>query len=65
MSNFAARFVKLLKNWIMEQAIYDIKDWGEKYGYDVCLNRLLCIMKEQCTPREVIDIADELWEYDH
>ena len=49
----------------MEQAIQDIRDWAEKYGNDVCLNRLLAIMEGQMESTEVIALANELWEYDH
>ena len=49
----------------MEQAIQDIRDWAEKYGNAVCLNRLLAIMEDQMESAEVIALANELWEYDH
>jgi hypothetical protein len=49
----------------MEQAIQDIRDWAEKYGNDVCLNRLLAIMEGQMESAEVIALANELWEYNH
>ena len=37
----------------------------EKYGDDVCLNRLLAIMQDQWKIAEVKRLANELWEYDH
>jgi hypothetical protein len=49
----------------MEQAIQDIRDWAEKYGDDVCLNRLLAIMEDQMKIAEVKRLANELWEYNH
>ena len=49
----------------MEEAIQDIRDWAERYGDDVCLNRLLEIMQERMKDSMVIDLASELWEYDH
>jgi hypothetical protein len=49
----------------MEEAIQDIRDWAETYGDDVCLNRLLEIMQERMKDSVVIDLASELWEYDH
>jgi hypothetical protein len=49
----------------MEQAIQDIRDWAEKYGDDVCLNRLLVIMEDQMKIAEVKRLANELWEYNH
>ena len=49
----------------MEQAIQDIRDWAEKYGDYVCLNRLLAIMEDQMKIVEVKRLANELWEYDH
>jgi len=49
----------------MEEAIQDIRDWAERYGDDVCLNRLLEIMQERMKDSVVIDLASELWEYDH
>ena len=49
----------------MEEAIKDIKDWAEKYGEDVCLNRLLSIMADQWKIVEVRELANELWEWNH
>jgi len=49
----------------MDAAIQDIRAWADKYGDDVCLNRLLEIMQERMRDSVVIDLADELWEYDH
>ncbi len=49
----------------MEEAIKDIKDWAEKYGEDVCLNRLLAIMADQWKIAEVKELANELWEWNH
>lgn len=49
----------------MEQAIQDIRDWAEKYGDDVCLNRLLEIIADQWKIIDVKILANELWEYDH
>ena len=49
----------------MEEYIKDIKDWADKYGESVCLNRLLEIMADQMKIIQVKEIANELWEYDH
>ena len=49
----------------MVEAIQDIRDWSDKYGSDVCLNRLLEIIKDQWKVIEVKNLANELWEYDH
>ena len=49
----------------MKEAIKDILDWGEKYGNDACLNRLLSIMGQQLTEQELISLAAELWEWEH
>ena len=49
----------------MEEAIQDIRDWAERYGDDVCLNRLLEIMQDQMKIAEVKRLAAEIWEYDH
>lgn len=49
----------------MEEAIQDIRDWAEKYGDDVCLNRLLEIMQDQMKIVEVKRLAAEIWEYNH
>jgi len=49
----------------MDEAIKDIRDWAEKYGDDVCLNRLLEIIQDQWKIAEVKRLANELWEYDH
>jgi hypothetical protein len=49
----------------MKEAIQDIRDWAEKYGDDVCLNRLLEIMQDQMKIAEVKRLAAEIWEYDH
>ena len=49
----------------MEKAIQDIRDWAEKYGDDVCLNRLLEIMAGQWKYAEVNRVANELWEWEH
>lgn len=49
----------------MEEAIKDIRDWAEKYGDDVCLNRLLEILEDQWKIVDVRELANELWEYNH
>lgn len=49
----------------MEEAIKDIRDWAERYGEDVCLNRLLEILKDQWKIIDVKNLADELWEWNH
>lgn len=49
----------------MEEAIKDIRDWAERYGEDVCLNRLLEILKDQWKIIDVKNLADELWEWSH
>jgi len=49
----------------MEEAIKDIRDWAERYGEDVCLNRLLEILKDQWKIIDVKTLANELWEWNH
>jgi hypothetical protein len=54
-----------IKKTNMEEAIKDIRDWAEKYGDGVCLNRLLEIMQDQWKNADVKRLAEELWEYNH
>jgi len=49
----------------MVEAIKDIRDWAEKYGDDVCLNRLLEIIADQWKIIDVKTLANELWEWNH
>ena len=49
----------------MEEALQDIRDWAEKYGEEVCLNRLLEIIADQWKIIDVKILANELWEYNH
>jgi hypothetical protein len=49
----------------MEELIQDIRDWAEKYGDDVCLDRLLCIIQDQWKIADVKILANELWEWEH